>query len=459
MHLWAYLHQVEPTFKKPRPQLFIKQGYEVQALAEEYFRRQNLDIQFEVTAANSFLTARTDALVKNPNQTYSLYEVKSATHIKDKYVLDLAFQALAFKDHYALESYHLIYLNKNYHRNGALDLDQLFTTTDVTKDVLELLEDVAKWAKEAYGLYSLEKPDGLSTCGSPQNCPYESLCFPKLTTNPLYHLPRIAPDTVKELTSLGCHKLADIPDHYPLNPLQKKTVESSKTNTPIVNRENILDSLESLAYPLYFLDYEAFNFAVPRFDKTSPAQQIVFQYSLHTLPSPSGSLTHSEFLSTTTRDPTPELLNHLKDRLQLPGSVIVWYRGFEATRNREMAERFPEYQTFLEEINQSIFDLMTPFSGGDYVDYRFKGSSSIKNVLPVLCPDLSYQDLEIQEGSAAMEAWYHLVFDQVSPDEASRLEEGLFTYCHQDTFAMYRIWQELWRLVNPPDEVLKPLAI
>ena len=36
-----------------------------------------------------------------------------------------------------------------------------------------------------------------------------------------------------------------------------------------------------------------------------------------------------------------------------------------------------------------------------YDDPRFNGSASIKQVLPVLCPELSYKELDIQEGGSA----------------------------------------------------------
>jgi hypothetical protein len=55
---------------------------------------------------------------------------------------------------------------------------------------------------------------------------------------------------------------------------------------------------------------------------------------------------------------------------------------------------YPEYKTFFESVNAKTFDLMEVFSEFHYFDRRFKGSASIKKVLPVLT-DISYDGLEV----------------------------------------------------------------
>jgi len=73
-----------------------------------------------------------------------------------------------------------------------------------------------------------------------------------------------------------------------------------------------------------------------------------------------------------------------------------------------------------------------------YVDRRFDGSTSIKKVLPVVCPDLNYKDLDVQDGSLAMEAWERLV--RADADEADQIAQSLLSYCERDTFAMVEIY-------------------
>ena len=54
-----------------------------------------------------------------------------------------------------------------------------------------------------------------------------------------------------------------------------------KNLPPQIQKEPIKEFLDTLSYPLYFLDFETFNPAIPQYDNSSPFQQIVFQYSLH----------------------------------------------------------------------------------------------------------------------------------------------------------------------------------
>ena len=81
-----------------------------------------------------------------------------------------------------------------------------------------------------------------------------------------------------------------------------------------------------------------------------------------------------------------------------------------------------------------------------YVDARFDGSTSIKNVLAVICPQLNYTDLELQDGSMAMEAWERMI--NAIPEEAKRIADNLLKYCERDTLAMVEIYRFLSALLS-----------
>ena len=109
-----------------------------------------------------------------------------------------------------------------------------------------------------------------------------------------------------------------------------------------------------------------------------------------------------------------------------------------------MAAFAPEYQTFLEDINGRIVDLMIPFKEGKYVHKDFLGSASIKKVLPVLVPNLSYKELDIQDGGTALRIWSEAVLEgKYSDEEKNKIMSNLITYCKLDTFAMVEILERL----------------
>ena len=126
------------------------------------------------------------------------------------------------------------------------------------------------------------------------------------------------------------------------------------------------------------------------------------------------------------------------------GTVFVWYEPFEKTRNEEMARMFPDLADFFNELNARTCDLMKIFADNLYIDPRFKGRTSIKKVLPVVCPHLSYGELGIQGGMDASISWYRAVrWESLSETERLKIFNDLDEYCELDTFAMVEIYRFL----------------
>ena len=150
-----------------------------------------------------------------------------------------------------------------------------------------------------------------------------------------------------------------------------------------------------MEFPIYFLDYETSAYAIPQYDGTRPYQQIPFQYSIHIINDLESEIIHRDYLHPDQTNPMVQLSHQLRSDIGDTGSVIVWNKRFEGMCNKGLAEAVPDLSPFLLGINKRFFDLMEIFSKRMYVHKDFKGSSSIKKVLPVLVPDLSYQNLTI----------------------------------------------------------------
>ena len=74
---------------------------------------------------------------------------------------------------------------------------------------------------------------------------------------------------------------------------------------------------------------------------------------------------------------------------------------------------------------------------------EFRGSFSLKRVLPAVVPALAYEGLEVAEGSAAGPVWDLLVRGHPDPAEAARLEAALREYCRRDTLGMVELVRAL----------------
>jgi hypothetical protein len=97
----------------------------------------------------------------------------------------------------------------------------------------------------------------------------------------------------------------------------------------------------------------------------------------------------------------------------------------------------------LANLNEMINDLMIPFANMWFFDKNFFGSASIKNVMPVLAPELSYNELAVGDGLLARRLWTQTVLEEKNQVDREQIMVDLSKYCTLDTFAMVRIYQEL----------------
>jgi hypothetical protein len=124
------------------------------------------------------------------------------------------------------------------------------------------------------------------------------------------------------------------------------------------------------------------------------------------------------------------------------GSIVTWNMTFEKGVIENMAIDFPEYEEELNAIYNRIVDLMPPFRPGRAIySEAFRGSYSLKNVLPIMVPDLSYKELNIQEGGTA--SFMYGQMNGLEPLEKEQLRKNLLEYCHLDTLAMVKIWEQV----------------
>ena len=77
-----------------------------------------------------------------------------------------------------------------------------------------------------------------------------------------------------------------------------------------------------------------------------------------------------------------------------------------------------------------------------YVHPSAQGRHSLKKILPAVS-DLSYEELEIQDGTQAMCEWSRMMSKERGGEEKKLIAENLRKYCSLDTYSMYVIWKHL----------------
>ncbi|MBA7591689.1 hypothetical protein ES708_33849 [subsurface metagenome] len=239
--------------------------------------------------------------------------------------------------------------------------------------------------------------------------------------------------------------VGDIPDDYKLTEKQsiQKTCEIS--GQPYVDKDAIKNFFSSLQYPIYYLDFETINPAVPMFDGTRPYQAIPFQFSLHVVSDRKASAEHFPFLTDSSGDPRLTFLAELKKVLGDSGSIVVYNQGFEEAILKELAIVFPEYDDWITGIRGRLADLLQPFRNFYYYHPQQKGSASIKKVLPALT-GISYDGMEIPNGSEASIKFYTVTYGEATEEERHKVRADLEKYCALDTEGMIWIVEKLRKL-------------
>ena len=394
--------------------------------------------------------------------SYDIYEIKASNEIdKKRHFYDLAFQVnLLRKCGVKTGVINLMHLDSDYVRSGELDIFKLFKSDDVTKEINELCEEVAIEMEQALEYLSQKnEPKGSCCCvykGRSNHCSTFNHSNPHIPEYSVHDITRIGLSKKKlaALVDIGNFHMHQVPEDMELSDAQRNQISAHISDAVFINKGKIAEELERLAYPIYFIDYETFPSAIPMFDGFSPYQQIPFQYSLFVLESPRklrgkpAELKHFEFLHSENSDPSRSFAESLQKNVGDAGSVIVWSKKFECSINKQIAERLPEFKDLIESINNRTYDLMDIFTKQHYVHKNFRGSTSIKKVLPVLAPELSYKELAIQEGGTAASSWIKLIGKDFSLEEKVKLKKDMLEYCKLDAFAMVRILEELEKVIK-----------
>ncbi|PJE57809.1 MAG: hypothetical protein COU81_04095 [Candidatus Portnoybacteria bacterium CG10_big_fil_rev_8_21_14_0_10_36_7] len=405
------------------------------------------------------LTCIFDVLQKVGDKEFDLIEIKASTKAKPEHEYDLAFQLLVLeKSGYSIRNILVIHANKEYERNGEIDPNLLCAQTDITEKVRALKNTTEQQVALAQAVLnkqdipdiSLRHINSIGVPGVSQWFQEWLTIFKTLKPNSdpynVYELSYPSSEQIGKLEGTGITRIADVPDYLVLRPKQFAQIKTTREDKPIVDKEKIREFLEDLQYPLYFFDYETMSSVIPFFDGMSPYKDYPFQYSLHVLRTPDAELEHYEYLHAENSNPMPKLLKQLKEDIGNEGTVLTWNMSYEKGCNDRMVALYPKHAEFLAELNERIDDLMSPFSEMWYFHKDFFGSASVKKVMPVLAPELSYKELNVGDGLLARRMWTQTILEGKYQDSRSQIMEDLIKYCTLDTFAMVRILEVLRKI-------------
>ena len=431
------------------------EGYQVEGCVQKLIKNQPDAASYSfqsVFQTQRGLYAKADVIRNNDDGTINLYEVKSSTSVKDSgqhsQIKDAAFQRIVAEEAgLEVARVFIVHLNKDYVRQGDIDLEELLIFADVTSDVAEVEAATRAEIDGALALLAQHDIDE-NSCSCLQltksnHCDSFSYFNPAIPTPSIYTLPRISKAKIAGFVADGRFDLDEI-GLDEVTDKQAFVLQSAHLKTPMIDQTAIAAFFSKATYPIYFIDYETYSSAIPLVDGGRPQAPIPFQYSLHVKRTPDDTeLLHAEYLAEAAASPLA-MIEHMQSHIGAIGSLVSWHASFENTQNKTMVAQYPDKADFLQDLIKRTLDLEDVFKGG-YVDIAFAGSTSIKKVLPVIAPELTYSGMDVASGTDAMEAWNRLITMR-NGVEKDQLREAMLKYCKLDTYAMVRIFEEMERV-------------
>jgi CRISPR/Cas system-associated exonuclease Cas4 (RecB family) len=394
---------------------------------------------FEGTFVDDHLIAKADIL-RREKDGWHMIEVKSGLNDRELFLDDMAYTAAVIgRTGIPVSRISLYLLSRNF-RLG-MKTEKLFTRKNHTESVFRrvsainpLLEEIDKIT----GRQARPAPDLKPEC---RRCEFFRKCTGKGIVNHIFELPHLSQQKFEELKDEGIICIEDIPDTLHLSAKQMMMRSCVKENRLYIG-SNLKRDLHATVWPAYYLDFEVVSTAIPLYPGIGPYTQVPTQYHIHRC-SKAGRVTgRAQYLAVPDRDCRRELAEHLIKDLRGRGSIIT-YSSFEKNIIKALGNTFPDLTTELHNLSERIVDLEKIISR-DFYHPDFRGSTSIKRTLPVLVPDLSYEDMEIADGFSAMAAFSYLARGRYKKEkEIETIKRNLLEYCRLDTLAMVKMHEYL----------------
>lgn len=396
-------------------------------------------VLFEATfLAENYIT-KADILIRNEDG-WELIEVKSTVAEKKEFIDDMAYTTMIAQAAGLSPSVvSLMLIDRNY--RFGMPTEKLFVKLDMTEKVLDRVEEfktVFDFVDAISCTPNEAEPNLTFKC---KNCIQFNECHGEDTEAHIFEIPRIRQNKIEELIKSGITSIHEIPDSFSLSDNQRRVVECVQNGEMEVDSD-LQNKLSEIQWPAYYLDFETMMTALPLWPDITPYEQIPVQYSLHICDLPGNITHHAEYLADPHHDCRRDLTQRLIENCKGEGSIIA-YSSFEKTTITKLSKSFPDLSEELQSLIDRIVDLEKCIKCINHPE--FCGRTSIKVVLPVLVPYLSYKGLEIADGDTALVTFAKMAQGKMDSEDMEMTRAALLEYCKMDTLAMVRLHEVLER--------------
>lgn len=392
-------------------------------------------------------------ILKRVSGGFDVYFISVVNYPKENDLLFYRANIWVLKhNHINICNVYILHLNQEYIREDYLDVHQLF---HITEYFYNDTNHQTRLIKEALEAENVDFKEYLAKMNEIKEKQYIEMkrhkgCTKRFICHKFHDCFQVEEEYDSTLYLSSCSNKYELYDQgiKSMKKVDFNQIESNRVQYAQVkacfNKDGIfIDKMaikgwvETLEYPIGFVDFEWETFAIPPFKDTKPFQVVPFQYSLHILYE-DGSLVHKEFLGF--KDPREDFVRHFIRDVEGCKSIVAYNaNGAEKIRIRELSQYLPQYQAQLEAINTNMVDLAVPFVSGSIYHINMRGSYTLKSILHAINPTMSYEHLAIHHGMDAVFQWRML--DRQLTKEEDQIIQNLKNYCALDTYAMIEVFK------------------
>ncbi len=289
-------------------------------------------------------------------------------------------------------------------------------------------------------------------------CPYLKSCWPNQLPEFVSQFYRISQTNYDKIyqaiesnpKSAQAKNIEDffdlIPDQlFTKNPNHLIQKNAIVLGSPYQNTAQIKSLINTLQYPLSFLDFETIRPAVPLFDNFVFNQQFPFQYALDIVECEEdlrdkSKIKHHEFIGNGIDNPCLDFIQALLSNLPSSGSILVYHLSAERGFLNNLSKRYG-YENEINAIINRLVDLKDLLIKNNEINYYhkdFKGGFGLKEIVEPLLGESPYANLAIQDGLRASKLYGEIakMKDQI---QIKQTIENLLAYCNLDARVMIDI--------------------
>ena len=280
-------------------------------------------------------------------------------------------------------------------------------------------------------------------------CEYLNKCVVEKNKNNISFLSKISDDVINFFYCKNIYNFNDLyenkEEYNKLLTAQKRQIRAHVCEKIYIKKDKIQSFLNQIKFPLYFIDFEAYQSPIPNQSHILPFEFIPFACSIYWVNSFKDIINKTYLQQSKTifidfeDEPYPIFYENLKKILLNSAKIGVYGGDFEKNQFKSISLKMGDTQWY-KAINSKIIDFWDVFRNFDLYHPEQKGRTGLKSVMNFIYNGF-YQDELVKNGSD-VNHFYHRI-KLFSSFEKKNYQKSILNYCQKDTQSLIFILKYL----------------